>query len=73
MSGQRQRPIELASTTAAMNPAKPMEHGPRGTTVGVYWSRALAVAIPVGLAPVCGWQGEESIVPRSFGACYRPE
>ena len=31
--------------------ARPMERGPDGVCVGVYWSRALSAAVAVGLAP----------------------
>jgi ActR/RegA family two-component response regulator len=44
----------------AMNPAMPMEKGPDGVWIGVYWSRALATAVAVGLAPAVGRRGDES-------------
>jgi hypothetical protein len=55
--------VSSAILVIAMNPAKPMEQGPSGTSIGVYWSRTLPAAIAVGLAPVDGWQDEESTVP----------
>ena len=38
----------------------PMEKGPDGVWIGVYWSRALSTAIAVGLAPAVGRQDDES-------------
>lgn len=46
----------------AMNPEMPIEQRPDGAWVGVYWSRALATAVAVGLGPATRWQGDESNV-----------
>lgn len=51
----------------AMNPAKPMEQTPSKASIGVYWSRALATAVAVGMAPVGGWQGEQSTALPELG------
>ena len=45
------RLLTSAIPLIAKNPAKPMEQGPDGACFGVYWSRALATAVAVGLAP----------------------
>lgn len=50
----------------ARHPGKPMEKGPDGVCYGVYWSRALATAVAVGLAQAIGWPGDESVVPASL-------
>ena len=61
------RLLSSAIPIIAMHPAMPMEKGPDGVLIGVYWSRALAAAIAVGLAPAVGWQGDESSVPSDLG------
>jgi ActR/RegA family two-component response regulator len=50
----------------AMRPDAPMEPGPDGMRTGLYWSRALATAIAVGLAPAVGWPGDEAGVPAGL-------
>lgn len=47
----------------AENPDRPMEKGPDGVCVGVYWSRALAAAVAVGLAPADRWPEDTAVVP----------
>lgn len=56
------RLISPAIPVIAMYPAKPMEQGPGGTSIGIYWSRTLATAIAVGLAPAGGWGDDEGTV-----------
>jgi len=55
------RLISSAVPLVAKNPDSPMKATSNGPMVGVYWSRALATAIAVGLAPVssAAW-GEEN-------------
>jgi CheY-like chemotaxis protein len=50
----------------AGNPALPMEKGPDGVCVGVYWSRTLSAAVAVGLAPEASWPEDPSAVPASL-------
>jgi ActR/RegA family two-component response regulator len=50
----------------AMRPDVPMESGPGGMWIGLYWSRALATAVAVGLAPAAGWAGDEAAVPADL-------
>jgi CheY-like chemotaxis protein len=50
----------------ADKPAMPMEKGPDGVCVGVYWSRTLSAAIAVGLAPEGGWPEDAAAVPSSL-------
>ncbi len=57
------RLLTSAIPVIARYPAKPMEQGPDGLWIGVYWSRALATPVAVGLGPATGWQGDESKVP----------
>jgi CheY-like chemotaxis protein len=60
------RLLTSAIPLIARNPAKPMEQDPDGICLGVYWSRALATAVAVGLAPAGGWPGDDSVVPASL-------
>jgi ActR/RegA family two-component response regulator len=60
------RLLASAIPIVAMHPEMPMEKGPDGTWVGVYWSRALAAAVAVGLAPVAAWEGGQDRVPRDL-------
>jgi ActR/RegA family two-component response regulator len=53
------RLLSSAIPLIAKDPATPMEKAPGGMHVGVYWSRALATAVGVGLAPADGWQVDE--------------
>jgi CheY-like chemotaxis protein len=45
----------------AMHPFLPMQKGSDGVCVGLYWSRALATAVAVGLGPAARWQGENAV------------
>jgi CheY-like chemotaxis protein len=47
----------------ASQPRKPMQKGPDGTCVGVYWSRSLSAAVAVGLGRAASWPDEEGAVP----------
>jgi ActR/RegA family two-component response regulator len=57
------RLISSATPLLARHPDMPMTKGPDGVSVGVYWSRALATPVAVGLAAVDAWPDEESEVP----------
>lgn len=57
------RLVSSAIPLIARHPAMPMEPGPDGVWMGVYWSRALATAVAVGLGPAAGWQGDEISAP----------
>lgn len=57
------RLVSDAIPVVAMHPDRPMEKGPEGALIGMYWSRALDSAIAVGLAKAIGTQGDESNVP----------
>lgn len=50
----------------ALHPDLPMETGPDGVTVGLYWSRALSTAVAVGLAPAAKWPDDERKIPGSL-------
>ena len=50
----------------AEKPARPMEKGPDGVCVGVYWSRSLSAAVAVGLAPADCWPEDAAAVPASL-------
>jgi CheY-like chemotaxis protein len=50
----------------AENPDRPMEKGPDGVCVGVYWSRTLSAAVAVGLAPADRWPEDTAVVPASL-------
>jgi DNA-binding response OmpR family regulator len=50
----------------AMHPVTPMEKGPDGVWVGLYWSRGLATAIGVSLDPDAAWPDDGNI-PTGFG------
>lgn len=60
------RLLSSAIPVVAMHPAKPIEQGSDGAWIGMYWSRALATAIAVGLAPAVGWQDDQSRVPTEL-------
>ncbi len=62
------RLLSSAIPVVAMDPDKPMERRPCGASIGVYWSRTLATAIAVGLAPVGVWEDEEGTVPTDLGS-----
>lgn len=57
------RLISSAIPLLALHPDMPMETGPDGAAVGVYWSRALATAVAVGLTSARVWQGDEGDIP----------
>ena len=50
----------------ADKPAQPMEKGPDGVCVGVYWSRTLSAAVAVGLAPEDSWPEDAAVVPAAL-------
>jgi hypothetical protein len=54
------RLISSAIPLVAMHPASPMKAGPFGGLVGLYWSRALATAVAVGLMSANSPAREES-------------
>ena len=60
------RLLNSAIPLLARNPDKPMEKGPDGVLVGVYWSRALATAVAVGLTSTNVWQNDENDAPVNF-------
>jgi ActR/RegA family two-component response regulator len=57
------RLLSSAIPLLARNPDKPMETGPDGASVGMYWSRALATAVAVGLTSARAWQDDEGDIP----------
>lgn len=58
------RLVSSAIPFQAQNPAAPMAPGADGVCVGVYWSRALATAVAVGLASAKTWQnGDDDAQP----------
>jgi DNA-binding NarL/FixJ family response regulator len=61
------RLLSSAIPFIARDAAKPMEQGTDGITVGVYWSRTLATAVAVGLAPADAWPDDQLAVPASLG------
>lgn len=61
------RLLNSAIPVIALHPAKPMEQGRHGVWTGVYWSRALATAIAVGLAPTASWPTAENAVLSELG------
>jgi CheY-like chemotaxis protein len=61
------RLASYAIPAVAMHPSMPMQTGSGGVCVGLYWSRALAAAVAVGLAPAAAWQGDgESAIPADL-------
>jgi ActR/RegA family two-component response regulator len=60
------RLVSDAIPAVAMRPDQPMEKGPDGVSIGLYWSRALNTAMAVGLARAVGTQGDESNVPTDL-------
>ena len=57
------RLISSAIPLLARHPDLPMTEGPDRVSVGVYWSRALATAVAVGLASANAWPSDENEVP----------
>lgn len=60
------RLLSSAIPVLAMNPAKPMVQGSGDMWIGRYWSRSLATALAVGLAPAVAWQGDAGAVPADL-------
>lgn len=61
------RLVSPATPAVPMHPFTPMRRGSGGVCVGLYWSRALAAAVAVGLAPASAWQGDgESAIPADL-------
>ena len=60
------RLISSAIPVVAMNPATPMVQGPDGVWFGLYWSRALATALAVGLAPAAGSPEDTGTAPADL-------
>ncbi len=60
------RLIGSAIPLLALHPSTPMEEGSDGVSVGVYWSRALATAVAVGLASAGVWHNDEGEIPDSL-------
>jgi CheY-like chemotaxis protein len=54
------RLLSSAIPLLALHPDMPMEQGADGVSVGMYWSRALATAVAVGLASVNVWKDDET-------------
>jgi ActR/RegA family two-component response regulator len=61
------RLLSSAIPLLARDPDKPMEKGPDGVLVGIYWSRALATAVAVGLTSTGVWQNDEDDAPGDLG------
>jgi CheY-like chemotaxis protein len=57
------RLLASAIPMIAMDPDRPMSQKSGGVWTGLYWSRALAAAIAVGIAKTGGWPGDESSLP----------
>jgi CheY-like chemotaxis protein len=55
------RLLSSAIPLVARNPAAPMELSDDGIWLGLYWSRALATGVAVGLAQANAWQGDNAI------------
>jgi hypothetical protein len=66
------RLLSSAIPLVARNPAMPMEPGADGAWLGLYWSRALSVAVAVGLAPAAAWEGDESVIPADLTRLLPP-
>lgn len=57
------RLISSAIPLLALHPSRPMTEGSDRVSVGVYWSRALATGVAVGLASAAAGQIDENDVP----------
>jgi ActR/RegA family two-component response regulator len=57
------RLLSTSTPVIARQPAAPLEEGPDGVCAGLYWSRALASALAVGLAPAPTWADDEDKLP----------
>jgi CheY-like chemotaxis protein len=58
--------LSSAIPLLARQPAMPMEKGPDGMCVGLYWSRTLSAAVAVSMAPAASWPEDESVVPAGL-------
>jgi ActR/RegA family two-component response regulator len=69
------RLISSAIPLLAQHPEMPMEQGPDGVAIGLYWSRALGTAVAVGLASADVWPSDEnnSNVPVNHLKQFLPE
>jgi hypothetical protein len=71
------RLVSSAIPLLALQPTQPMETGPDGASVGVYWSRSLATAVAVGLASARSWPDKKTDIPvnlrRFLPAGVRPD
>jgi len=65
------RLLSSAIPVIAMDPARPMVQGTGGIWTGMYWSRALATALAVGLAPAVGGRATRAPYLLTWGACCR--
>jgi CheY-like chemotaxis protein len=66
------RLLGAAIPMIARQPARPLEKSSDGMCVGVYWSRALATAVGVGLAPAVTWSDDEGDVPDALARLLPP-
>jgi ActR/RegA family two-component response regulator len=67
------RLLSSASPLIAKRPSMPLEQGPDGACVGLYWSRSLGSAVGVALAPTAAWSGEDpAVVPESLARLLPP-
>jgi CheY-like chemotaxis protein len=67
------RLLGAAIPIIAQDPNRPMETGPGGMTVGLYWSRALRSAVAVGVASAAAWPDDKSVVPDSVRRLLPPD
>jgi ActR/RegA family two-component response regulator len=58
--------LTSAIPIVAMHPEAPMKKGADGVWTGLYWSRALASAVAVKLAPAEVWEHDEGSVPSDL-------
>lgn len=65
------RLLSSAIPVVAMHPETPMEEGPGSVWTGLYWSRALATAVAVGIATASGWDSDVSSVVTDMD-CLQP-
>jgi CheY-like chemotaxis protein len=67
------RLIRSAIPLVALNPRRPMQQGADGVYVGMYWSRALAAAVAVGLSATTAWrENDDSAVPAELARQLPP-
>jgi CheY-like chemotaxis protein len=67
------RLLSSAIPLIARRPSQPMQKGSDGAWAGVYWSRALAAAVAVGLVPATGRQDETAMAPDLVPGTVVPE